>query len=79
VLVASAFVTSALFRDGCARVGGRVGRWVGDGNTVCSRFVVVVVVVSDCRRGCACKLACMFVRTLPAASDVWVGKWQCSV
>jgi hypothetical protein len=48
-------VASALLRDGWARVGGWVGRWVGaGGNAVCSRYfvVVVVVVVADV---CGCR------------------------
>jgi hypothetical protein len=48
--------------------GGWVGRWAG-GNAVCSSYFVVVAVAVVCGR--AWKLACMFVRTLLAASDVW--------
>jgi hypothetical protein len=55
-------------------VAGRVGAggWAS-GNAVCSRYFVVVVAVPDVcgcgLAGWASKLACMFVRTLLAASD----------
>jgi hypothetical protein len=60
VLVACASVVSSLSRNGWARVGGQVAM---------QRVDILLLLLLWQR--CACKLACMFVRTLLAASDEW--------
>ncbi len=61
---------------GVGVVAGRVGAGACLGGQVAMQCVVHILLwwqmcAAAGRRGCSCKLACMFVRTLLAASDVW--------